>query len=153
MAELYQYRESGLDDVYLAGGYRKVDAGGRSFVVIDDIDGLHEAIGRFLIEETRRLTGAQFRFLRTELGLSQAALAHLLDVSEQSVARWEKGKTRRVDAAADRLLRLLYAEHVGGNTAINDCLARIAEIEDEMDRVMTFTETEDGWEPTTPMAA
>ncbi|WP_029030321.1 helix-turn-helix domain-containing protein [Salinarimonas rosea] len=153
MTEPYHYRESGLDDVYLASGFRRIESGGRSFVAIDDIDGLHEAIGRHLVEETRRLTGAQFRFLRTELGLSQASLARLLDVSEQSVARWEKGKTRRVDAVADRLLRLLYAEHRGGDARVGAYLRRIADLEDEADRVITFAETEEGWEPTAPVAA
>lgn len=145
-ANLYHYRENGLDDVYLESGFRFVEDDRRRVVVIDDIDGLHRAIGRHLVEDTRRLTGAEFRFLRVELGLSQAALARLMDVSEQSVARWEKGQAR-VDPAADRLLRLLYAEKVGGAAQVGERLGRLAQLDAERGHEIVFAGTRAGWAP------
>lgn len=40
-----------------------------------------------LVKERAQLTGAEFRFLRKELGLSQAKLAHWWGYEAQSVAR------------------------------------------------------------------
>jgi len=38
------------------------------------------------------MTGAELRAARRALGLSQRALAVLLDVTENTVARWERGE-------------------------------------------------------------
>lgn len=58
----YQYTESGLDNVYLVSGFEF--AADKKTVIIRDIDGLQRAIGRILATQQRRLTGAEFRFLR-----------------------------------------------------------------------------------------
>ena len=88
----YHYTESGLGNVWLASGFRIVKSERGESLVIEDIEGLHVAIGRGVVEEEKKLTGPEIRFLRTELLLSQNALSQLLGVTEQTVARWEKGK-------------------------------------------------------------
>lgn len=38
------------------------------------------------------MTGDELRFLRNQLGLSQAQLSRLLDVPASTIARWERGE-------------------------------------------------------------
>jgi putative transcriptional regulator len=141
----YHYRESGLDNVFLADGFEYVEGpAGRRSVVIQDLDGLHDAIGRVLIAERKVLSGEEVRFLRHELGMSQNVLAHMLDVTEQTVRRWEQNKLP-IPRTADAVLRSIYAEKIGGNGKISDILKRISDLEDEIDREMLLQEENHKW--------
>jgi putative transcriptional regulator len=141
----YQYKESGLDNVYLVNGFDYVETPNGRSVVIQDIDGLHKAIGHFLINERKVLAGEEIRFLRHELTLSQNMLADTLDVTEQTVRRWEQNKLP-IPRSADAILRSLYAEQAGGNRKISHILKRIADIEDEIDRSLVLEESDDAWD-------
>jgi len=141
----YHYTESGLDSVYLVNGYKIVETPDGRGIVIQDLDGLHEAIGRILATEKKRLNGKEVRFLRTEMLLSQYVLAKLLHVNEQTVARWEKARCK-ISGPADATLRLLYLEHIGGDEKISDLLRDIADLEDDIDRSCRFEETSSGWD-------
>jgi putative transcriptional regulator len=143
--EMYHYTESGLDNVYLVNGFELVPSPAGKSVVIQDIDGLHDAIGRILIRERKVLTGKEVRFLRHELDMSQSTLARMMDVTEQTVRRWEQEKLP-IPRAADALLRSLFAEKIGGSGKISEILKRIADIEDEMDQSLCFEETGDEWD-------
>jgi DNA-binding transcriptional regulator YiaG len=114
---LYHYRESGLDNVWLVNGFEKHKTSEGPAVSFKNIDGLHQTIARALIAKPSRLTAKEFRFLRTELDLSQKALGDVMGASEQAIARWERGVTP-VPAAEDRLLRALYREHADGNAKL-----------------------------------
>ena len=146
---LYHYRECGLDNIYLVNGvYHKTGLRGIR-IHIENLDGLHCAIGRMLVDDKKRLNGRELRFLRHELNLTQENLAALLFTDPQSVARWEKGKTK-VPGPADRLIRLLYKEHVNGNEAICEPLRKLAELDelmkDEDSPPVMFEESKNGWE-------
>ncbi len=136
-APLYHYTESGLDNVWLASGFEFVEgSGGRRQVVINDIDGLHNGIGKMLTGSKKDLTGKEIRFLRTQMLMSQGALAKLLEVSEQAIHRWEKGKTGQVPKPAETLIRLLYREsikQVGGPQTLKAMLMTFAELENAID--------------------
>ena len=82
-----------MDDVYLVNGFEFVDAPQGRQVTIKDIDGLHRAIGEWLINHKKDLHGRDLRFLRHEMLMSQATLARLLDVGEPTVHRWGTGKS------------------------------------------------------------
>ena len=137
--ERYHYTECGLDDVFLLNGFeRNASPRGRT-IAIKDIDALHRAIGEHVSRHRKALSGRELRFLRQEMLMSQATLAHLLDVSEQTVHRWEAEKTS-CPRAADALIRRLYLEH--GNAAdetLRDALRSIAEREDALDRKQELT--------------
>src|SRR5216683_6433207 len=107
----YHYKECGLDNIYLANGFAFVERPSGREVRIKDIEGLHEAIGKTLINEKRDLSGKEIKFLRQEMLMSQALLAKLLDVAEQTVHRWEANKTD-IPRAAETLIRVLYREHI-----------------------------------------
>lgn len=136
MANGYQYLECGLDNVFLLDGFEFKEGPSGKTVIIHDIDGLHKAIAQALISKRQRLTGKEFRFLRTELLLSQAALAHILGVRELTVARWEKGVTE-IPVATDAALRQMYAESfLSEHTRMRELLDRIADLEDEIDQLI-----------------
>ena len=87
----YHYTECGLDNVWLLNGYMiEQHPNYGELFAIDHVDDLHRFIGRSLIALPRLLNGAEFRFLRRELDLSQKTLADLIGSNEQSVAKWEK---------------------------------------------------------------
>lgn len=142
----YQYKESGLDDVYLVNGFEYIDTPEGRSVIIHDIDGLHEAIGRILVNDRKVLSGSEIRFLRHEVGMSQSTLAKLLDVNEQTVRRWEQDK-QELPRAADAIIRGIYKEKVvGEDSRIASILARIAELEDAIDRrELVLEENNDAW--------
>ncbi len=117
----YHYRESGLKNIWLRNGYRMVDTPYGEAVEIEKVEQLHRAIARAVIARPR-LSGREFRFLRTEMNLSQEALARMLGNSAQSVALWEKG--RGAPKWADRLIRALYREHAEGNVSLKQMFAQ-----------------------------
>lgn len=128
--DMYHYSECGLDDVYLANGFRWHDTPEGSGVAIDDVEGLHRGIATALIHRRGRLNGKELRFLRTELELSQAGLARLLGMTRLAVSRWER-QENRMSGAADRMIRVLYQESASQNIHIMELLETLADI-DEM---------------------
>ena len=60
MTETYHYTESGFDSIYLVNDYTLED--GRLKIL--DIEGLHQAIGHWLVTSRKNLSGAEIRFLR-----------------------------------------------------------------------------------------
>ena len=130
----YHYTECGLDDTYLVNGYEFVDTPHGRRVIITNIDGLHGVIGRSLVNKKKNLNGSDLRFLRHEMLMSQSLLATLLDVSEQTVHRWESRKTD-ISKPAESLVRLLYREHIGSNNKIQELLKRLAVLDDEIDEL------------------
>jgi DNA-binding transcriptional regulator YiaG len=141
---MYHYTEIGLQNVWLANGYhvRKTPYG--QAVAIEDADGLHRAIGRALARKSY-LTGAEFRFLRKELDLSQHRLADLLGTSEQTVALWEKhGK---IPKTADRMFRAIYIETIDGNVKLKEMIERAADLDRKAEQKMIFQDTDEGWLP------
>ena len=118
---MYHYLECGLKQVWLRNGYHRVETPYGEAVEIENVEELHRAIARMLFARPR-LSGIEFRFLRRELNLSQAALAEMLGNSEQSIALWEKG--RGAPKWADRLIRALYREHAEGNARLGEIFAR-----------------------------
>ena len=110
----YHYRECGLDNIYLANGYTLSETPYGETLAIHDVDKLHREIGRALARQAASLSGAGFRFLRVELGWSQEELSRLLGRDEQTIGRWERGESN-VDPLADRILRLIFAEHTGNS--------------------------------------
>jgi DNA-binding transcriptional regulator YiaG len=147
--ELYQYKACGLDNIYLVGGVTRRKTPRGEAIHIEDVKGLHAAIGQMLVQEKKKLNGRELRFLRHEINLTQENLGALLGTEAQNVARWEKGKTK-VPGPADRLIRLLYREHASGNIEILEPLRELAELdellnEDETSPVI-FNDGEHGWE-------
>ena len=104
--EPLHYRACGLDDVYLVNGFTRQVIDGEEYIRIENFKGLWKSIGLHLVSKKKVLAPRELRFIRDQMELTQAGLGALLRVSDQSVARWEKGKS---DAgSADIAIRFLY---------------------------------------------
>jgi putative transcriptional regulator len=138
---MLKYKESGLRNVWLQNGYTVKNTPYGKAVAIQDVEGLNHLLAK-MIAQKPRLTGAEFRFLRKELDLSQAALARMFGCDAQTIALWEKNKVR-LPRLADRMLRLLYREHAEGNVKIREIIER----ENDVDRKekIVLVETDKGW--------
>lgn len=103
----YLYRACGLDGIFLLNGFDLHEHDGEQHVSINDIDGLHIAIGKHLVIQRKALAPKEVRFLRKTMDLSQAELAEELGKTSQSVARWEKGM-HDIPGSAEKLLRAIF---------------------------------------------
>lgn len=138
----YHYTESGLQNVHLANGYKTRQTANGMAVAIVDADGLHEAIGR-RIAGKGYMTGAEFRFLRKELDLSQTRFANWIGLTEDAVSLWER--RGRVPKMACRFMQTMYLEKVDGNVHIAETVERLANMDREEAENMVFEDTETGW--------
>src|SRR5262249_58672346 len=125
----YHYTESGLDNVYLIDGYTVHKTPYGKGVSIQNTEGLHRAIGKWLIAQPRPLNGAELRFIRTEMELTQRALAGIIGAEEQTLRLWEKNRDKFMPATAERLLRALYSEALGNNVHIKRMLEKLAALD------------------------
>lgn len=142
----YHYRDSGLENIYLENGYTIHQTAYGEGVSIEDTEGLHKAIGQWLVSLPKPLNGAELRFLRLEMEKTQRNLAAFLGTTEQTLRLWEKHRTKAIPGPADRLLRALYSEYVGGDGSVRRMVDRLAQL-DQMERVEAhMRETAHGWE-------
>lgn len=126
---MYHYTESGLDNIYLVNGYEFHETPYGTGVSIRDTSGLHRTIGKWLISLPKPLAGAEVRFLRIEMDLSQKRLGALIGTGEQAVRRWERDRTKAIPGTADRLIRIVYDEYVGGDGSVRQLIDRLSELD------------------------
>lgn len=125
---MYHYTESGLRDVWLVNGYVEKDTPYGKVVSFIDVEGLHRVIGINIVTNKPRLSGAEVRYLRKEMNLSQVGLGDILGVSESSVRAWETHRSK-IPKPSDRLLRVLYKGSVDKNSDIRNMLDKIAHLD------------------------
>lgn len=140
----YHYSECGLNNVYLVNGFNTIDTSQGIATSIHNIEGLHKAIGMFLILNQKDLSGDEIRFLRHEMLMSQKTLSSLLGVSEQEIRRWENGKIK-IPKPSESLLRLLFREHAHDkNGKIASILKEVSKLEEKLSEIV-FKDTKNGW--------
>jgi|SRR5690606_62334 len=144
--EPLRYTLSGLDDVYLMSGWKRVETPYGSGVTIKDVDGLHRAIGFNLVTQKKALSGAEIRFLRKEMGLTQDELGERVCKSGQQVARWEKSQSE-ISGSSELLLRVLYLQHLGQHPMLAEIVKQLRAIEDRGNQRQVFKPTRNGWRP------
>jgi transcriptional regulator with XRE-family HTH domain len=105
LAEPYHYVEIGLDYIFLLNGVSETETDYGTMVHIENINGLHHAIGLHIVEKEEPMSGAEFRFLRKQMGLTQAELAKDLGISDQTIANYEKSNPL---GPADAFMRASY---------------------------------------------
>ena len=152
---MYHYTDGGLKNIWLINGYEEIDTPYGKAVSIEDIDGLHRVIGRWLVDLPKPLTGAEFRFIRHELDLSQKRLADMMGKTELTIGRWERALDRPVDPAADRLIRLIYTActFYADGKPIRELIDRLAEL-DQVERAECRLEERQGkWRVKDPVLA
>jgi transcriptional regulator with XRE-family HTH domain len=105
----YLYTESGLDNVIIEGVSFVTDDAGDETITIPGIGELHRVIAHGIVMLPSKISGKELRFLRTEMGMTQAELAEMLRVSMLTVSRWEREENPITDSA-EMLIRLLANE-------------------------------------------
>ncbi|MEN0652574.1 MULTISPECIES: helix-turn-helix domain-containing protein [Hyphobacterium] len=106
----YQYDECGLDNVVLENFPVHTDDAGEEVVTIPNVNLLHRVLVGAVAVKQGGLKPKEIRFLRSELGLSQAELAKLVGRDGQTVGRWERGETE-IDQASEIVVRMKALEH------------------------------------------
>ncbi len=140
----YHYLESGLRNIWLVNGFAVYETDYGRGISIDDVAGLHQVIAKRLIENKPHLSGGEFRFLRKELGLSQAKLGKLWGYDAQTVAIWEK--RGRVPVIADRFIRVYYREVAEGNANIVGMIEHLNDLDVREDSRLFFEEQRGQWQ-------
>jgi DNA-binding transcriptional regulator YiaG len=101
----YHYTECGLDNVIIYGVAKTRDDAGEEVVCIPNVNGLHHAIAGAIVERDALMSGRELRFLRSEMGMTQAELAAMIHREPLTVSRWERGETD-IEPNAETLIRL-----------------------------------------------
>lgn len=141
---LLHYKECGLDDVYLMGGYTIHETPYGEGISIKNLDELHRAIGCYLVREKKLLSGKELRFLRKHMNLTQSELGKLLGLSSQQVARWEKEQSE-ISTPADRLLRGLFVQHACEELDLQKLVEMLEELDSAVSEKAIFSESAEGW--------
>lgn len=143
---MYHYTDGGLPNVWLVNGFEVKQTPFGEAVSFHDIDGLTQAICLALTEKPGKLTGAEFRYIRSGgMLLSQPSLGKLIGIDGQSVARWEK--SGRIPKWADKLVRLIYIARVQGNEPISRVIERINTVERMVKQKIVMREDRGRWSP------
>lgn len=140
---MYRYTECGLDNVWLENGYKVHQTPYGTGVSIVDADGLDRAIALCLTKKPGRLTGKEFRFLRSLLGLAQHNLADMVGVTEQSVSLWER--TGKVPKQGDAAMRLIVLEKFNGDGSWSKMIERINTVDRLVNQQIVFREQRHKW--------
>jgi len=115
----YQYDECGLDNVILEDFPIQVDDAGDEVVTFPNINMLHKVLVCAVASKDGGLKPKEIRFLRSEMGLSQAELAKLVGRDGQTIGRWERGETE-MDQASEMVIRIKALEHVDAAFLIDE---------------------------------
>jgi DNA-binding transcriptional regulator YiaG len=137
---MYHYTDGGLQNVWLENGFALHSTKHGEAISFDDLDGLNTAICLALCKKTSKLTGAEYRYLRQAMLMSQASLGDLLGVSNQAVAIWEK--SGRIPKLADTAIRLIYTAQANGDEKVKNIVTALNETERFM---LVMRETKKGW--------
>lgn len=128
---MYQYKESGLDNIWLVNGFHMHETPYGKGVSIDNADELHQVIGYSIVNGSAKIRPEEFRFLRVQLGLSQKALGELMGVDQQSIARWEKGRTKEgIPGPAEKLIRIVYLEFLNQEPHVLQICENLADLDE-----------------------
>lgn len=109
MNDAHHYTESGLLNVYISGIAVEVDDDGDEIITIPAINELHHVIATGIVDHAKGMSGDELRFLRSEMGLTQAELATLVHRDKQSIGRWERNEVE-IDSSIEALVRRLAIE-------------------------------------------
>jgi DNA-binding transcriptional regulator YiaG len=93
---------------------------GEAIVALDELDRFTLAVAVALAQSGAH-SGDAIRFMRKAIGLSATALAELLDVSMETISRWEHGE-RNAPLPSVATLGAMVIDHAAGSTATADRL-------------------------------
>jgi DNA-binding transcriptional regulator YiaG len=107
----YRYTECGLDNVMIEGMTVLVDDGGEKAMTIPNVNALHRVIALGIVNRKSGMNGKQLRYLRTEMGMTQAQLAVVVHRESLTISRWERGEDQ-IDSNAEALIRMCATQEL-----------------------------------------
>ena len=116
---VYHYAEIGLDNVYIYNIQMVTDMNGEKTICIPKINMLHKAIAEGIIRKKGLINAKEIRFLRTELGYTQAQFSELLGKEAQACGRWEREEVS-IDKTTDSLIRVEVANYLNLKMSLDD---------------------------------
>ena len=123
--ENYRYDAVGLPGITLQGvEVSRCGKCGEYEVAIPRIEELHRSIAQAVISKKERLTPAEIRFLRKQLGWTGAEFAGHFGAARETVSRWENGSAP-MGPTADHLLRMIVANPPAAASSV-PCVLRPA---------------------------
>ena len=133
------------EDEIVLGGRRFVaelpvvecPACGEAYFEGDDLGRFERAVAGVLANAGDASAEA-FRFMRKALGLTAIALGELLDVTPETISRWEHGKLP-VERRALALLGAMVADQESGTSATGDRLRGLAGRRSRLPKVVHLT--------------
>lgn len=114
---MYHYTDGGLRNVWLKNGYEVKDTPYGKGVSFRDLDGLVKVICLAIVNKQSKITGAEFRYVRSSMLLSQKTLGQMLGYTEQAIAKWEK--TGKIPKTVEFYFRSIYIARHNGNQKIS----------------------------------
>jgi putative transcriptional regulator len=140
---MYHFTDGGLRNLWLTNGYTERNTPYGKAVSFQDLEGLTKAICLALVKKPGKLTGAEFRYVRNNMLLSQKSLAQMMGYTEQAVAKWEK--TGKVPKAVDFFLRSIYLGKNDGNEKIKAMIDTINELDRIANTKIILSGSSRGW--------
>jgi DNA-binding transcriptional regulator YiaG len=149
----YHYQESGLENLWLAGGVTETTCPecGETFIGISKEWQLLQVIAVGLLTEPYPLKGSELRFLRQSCELSQSGLAAVLDCRRETIAEREARRAPGLSFAEETGLRLILLKSLRAHLAKpgNRFLApsqfrQLRDLAGFLDRLATKTESNRG---------
>jgi len=125
----YEYKECGLEGIFLHNGYHAMEHDGEHFVSVFETEKLHRKIGEYIVATRKELAPDEIRFLRKTMDLTQSELGRWIGQSSQQVARWEKGQSE-IPGPADRLMRAIFLLRTMAPDEREEFLQLLRDIED-----------------------
>jgi len=120
----YQFLDSGLSNVYLAGiTYWECEECKRKAAAIPAVEQLLSVIARSVVMQSSLLNGEEIRFLRKRLGKKAADFAGLINKTPEYFSKLENDH-ESVGEETDKLIRLTYGMLSGDQKLLADIVAK-----------------------------
>jgi DNA-binding transcriptional regulator YiaG len=113
----FRYTASGLENVILKDLPIQTDDAGEQVVRIPHINRLHKLLARAVASKATGLQPREIRFLRTEMGMTQAELARVVGKDAQTIGRWERAETEP-NQSEEMVIRALALQAADAGDAI-----------------------------------
>ena len=91
--------------VVLVGSAYETKSGDVSGVVVPDIAALEAAMSMARIMDPFKMSGSDLKFLRKAIGMKAIDIARFLEVTPETVSRWENAR-EPISNQAERIIRL-----------------------------------------------
>lgn len=115
----YRYKACGLDNVVLKGLEVRIDDEGDEVITLPSINLIHKALLKAVVGKPFGLNGKEVKFVRSEIGLTQAELGQIVGKDGQTIGRWERNE-HPIEQSADTLIRMAALKQLEFNAQIPD---------------------------------